>query len=878
MKRSRFDENDSQENVIKRQNRKNYDDKSYQHDIMSMSQLDRQRYVNNTINPFGYPKEYFEIYEREKLIRNPVGFNHLLNIDDIKLFEKRNDQIVSKTRIQQFLNVNCIKSRHTDNIDLESIFFGGETIQMLKDHGIDYIGEFGEFLDYMKKTDETYLSKYESIDMDDYDGYDKVEQLNEEFYEYCTTEYNKRLDEGISDPNKYRVIIKILNLVFGDLSQYICIAGGFALSMYIFEKYGYSVNFNDIDLFIHSCDEQTANRIVQLLKNVTQSKSMMNDNVIMSMFNTTNYSDYDEISSENEEHMINHNITFIDKMRSIQIIKRLYTSPSQIIHGFDVDSCCILSTLDGNVFITERGSYALRTGYNTLNFDRLSPSYEYRLMKYNRRGFGLWIPFVEYFKDNCIFDVDIIDKNKTSSIIIKDLFIETPKRGTLKNVEKVSDYYSFHNSRSGNKNVLGEYITFKTLNPSEQIINTFHRIVLSDVKEWYPLKTETIHMNTSINHLSTEIIEIQPIYKRNSLSSDNIVNKTKKNKFNERAQMVCQNILKYIDHILPDSEITGRIVLPALSGIMDYGSINIYNEQLIGNIQRQQLVNYELQKYIFLSTIKNSLVQYIPELNNIVDSNLMGDILFLQNRGGKTNIGKGENFYNYQNFPNEPSSYFKYSFFGEQDKNSLVVFKPSEEVYVLINNLKEKLYSDLSQLYDTNGEYSRPTITYVHNYSFGNKYSNDMLKIDDITYLEIRQIHSFYNKIFEDYNIFNEVIKQVNSIVKHLYLNGEYKKIKNFIKFNYIDIINGLSQEFKHIAKIYVINNSTIFYGYLFIKPVNFLNEPNDEFEDVLYKNGKYYSSEYDYNLFSAGIRHKNIMKKDVIVYDSPVYEQYFPM
>ena len=65
---------------------------------------------------------------------------------------------------------------------------------------------------------------------------------------------------------------------------------------------------------------------------------------------------------------------------SIQIIRRLYICPYQIIAGFDVDCCCILSNLDGQIYATERGVYAISGGYNVVNFDRLSPSYEYRLV------------------------------------------------------------------------------------------------------------------------------------------------------------------------------------------------------------------------------------------------------------------------------------------------------------------------------------------------------------------------------------------------------------------------------------------------------------------------------------------------------------------
>jgi hypothetical protein len=105
-------------------------------------------------------------------------------------------------------------------------------------------------------------------------------------------------------------------------------------------------------------------------------------------------------------------ITFVDKESKleVQVILRLYQSPSEVIHGFDVDSCCF--GFDGeSLWMTHRAHYAIKNGYNTVNFDRLSPSYEMRLVKYGTRGMPIKIPnfnrkqvdherLEEYFKVN----------------------------------------------------------------------------------------------------------------------------------------------------------------------------------------------------------------------------------------------------------------------------------------------------------------------------------------------------------------------------------------------------------------------------------------------------------------------------------------------
>jgi len=81
----------------------------------------------------------------------------------------------------------------------------------------------------------------------------------------------------------------------------------------------------------------------------------------------------------------------------VQYILRLYRSISEVIHGFDVDCCCM--AYDGNnVWITPRAYYSMQKGYNSLNKERLSPSYEYRMLKYAYRGMPILIPGFDYYE------------------------------------------------------------------------------------------------------------------------------------------------------------------------------------------------------------------------------------------------------------------------------------------------------------------------------------------------------------------------------------------------------------------------------------------------------------------------------------------------
>jgi hypothetical protein len=75
----------------------------------------------------------------------------------------------------------------------------------------------------------------------------------------------------------------------------------------------------------------------------------------------------------------------------IQYILRLYQTPSEILHGFDVD-CCAVGYDGENIWMTQRCLSALVHGYNTFSFKRLSPSYEWRLVKYSTRGMPVNVP------------------------------------------------------------------------------------------------------------------------------------------------------------------------------------------------------------------------------------------------------------------------------------------------------------------------------------------------------------------------------------------------------------------------------------------------------------------------------------------------------
>jgi hypothetical protein len=77
--------------------------------------------------------------------------------------------------------------------------------------------------------------------------------------------------------------------------------------------------------------------------------------------------------------------------RSVQIVLRLYSSPAEVLAGFDVDAPCC--AYDGDrVWASPRAIVSMMRQSNTVDMTRRSPSYEIRLAKYSSRGFEVYIP------------------------------------------------------------------------------------------------------------------------------------------------------------------------------------------------------------------------------------------------------------------------------------------------------------------------------------------------------------------------------------------------------------------------------------------------------------------------------------------------------
>ncbi|MDE2099309.1 MAG: hypothetical protein KGL39_18795 [Patescibacteria group bacterium] len=82
---------------------------------------------------------------------------------------------------------------------------------------------------------------------------------------------------------------------------------------------------------------------------------------------------------------------------TIQVVLRLYNTVSEIIHGFDLGSSAV-AYYGGEIVMSSKGRFAFERGLNILDLSRRRASYETRIVKYAKRGFGVVLPDLDAAK------------------------------------------------------------------------------------------------------------------------------------------------------------------------------------------------------------------------------------------------------------------------------------------------------------------------------------------------------------------------------------------------------------------------------------------------------------------------------------------------
>ncbi|KAK4541342.1 hypothetical protein LTR36_008100 [Oleoguttula mirabilis] len=141
---------------------------------------------------------------------------------------------------------------------------------------------------------------------------------------------------------------------------------------------------SDVDLFLYGLTEEQAVAKIKQIERSVRDALLVETTAVRTRNTITIASQY--------------------PVRHVQIVLRIYRSISEILTGFDVDCSCV--AYDGQqVWASPRALAAYMTQINTVDLTRRSPSYEYRLSKYAKRGFEVYWPALDRSRvDPTIFE------------------------------------------------------------------------------------------------------------------------------------------------------------------------------------------------------------------------------------------------------------------------------------------------------------------------------------------------------------------------------------------------------------------------------------------------------------------------------------------
>lgn len=232
--------------------------------------------------------------------------------------------------------------------------------------------------------------------------------------------------DNLKDDKLQILYIRLLKEL--DYVNYV-VAGGF---IYFTKNYSDLNNF-DIDIFLTT--QNYIEAMIAIRSIYKTFSSIFLDNVIISLNqNVINFTSKFSMNNPN-----GYNTSKIEIIFTVQIILRLYNSISQVISGFDIDSCCI--AYNGKDFYAmPRFVRSLICGYNLVDPERQSKNYTERLVKYACRGFAIALPGFINKNITCNFLKNYNEYTGISKIIAYFIKTYSGKNSKCIKTKNISDY------------------------------------------------------------------------------------------------------------------------------------------------------------------------------------------------------------------------------------------------------------------------------------------------------------------------------------------------------------------------------------------------------------------------------------------------------
>lgn len=175
---------------------------------------------------------------------------------------------------------------------------------------------------------------------------------------------------GLKEVKKYIQLCPFDDRILSYADTALVIAGGSALYMT-----GSTTDYDDVDLFSTNKDKS-----LKYFKEMTKDK-----------YGKTCTNSYDIDDYLYEKGGVQGAFKGCVK---ISLIRREYTSPSEIVHGFDID-CCQFVLVDDTLYGTDIGIYSITNMCMYPDMRWNSYTYIRRLAKYHSRGIRLLLPLLE---------------------------------------------------------------------------------------------------------------------------------------------------------------------------------------------------------------------------------------------------------------------------------------------------------------------------------------------------------------------------------------------------------------------------------------------------------------------------------------------------
>jgi hypothetical protein len=277
------------------------------------------------------------------------------------------------------------------------------------------------------------------------------------------------------------------------------------------------------DLYTNISNIKSGHYVQQMLNDAKDDKEKLNI-----QYNNSNVYD-PRIDDSFNAYYNGHTITLMVDNSKIQIILRLYSTASEILHGFDLGSSA--TGFDGtNVFFTSLSKFCYENMVNIFDGSRRSTTYEVRLIKYFDKGFNIVLPnfditklTTDYFKYNLnevcempylTFSYDKIDGN----LVYADTFYNVKDGG-----EVVSDYDFYDDIEHGEDNYkLAYYNLGELLRDSNRYV--FHKDLNEELNLYMTKKKSFTGWTLDFNSNFLKYGFVEYVYNRlQDNLSDNVI-------------------------------------------------------------------------------------------------------------------------------------------------------------------------------------------------------------------------------------------------------------------------------------------------------------------------------------------------------------------